>query len=473
MITGKKKLFKDVNMLDGPILSRMIIYTVPLMISGLLQILYNAADVAIVGQFGADKKLSLAAVGSTGALTNLIVGLFMGLGTGATVVVSKYIGAGEKKNASETVHTSVVTALFFGVMLSFVGVGLAKPLLALMKSPDTVINLAALYIRIYFIGLPMIMLYNFGSAILRAKGDTMFPLVVLIASGIINILLNLLLVIVFKLDVAGVAWATVASQTVSAILVMIHLSGLPEDDCCKFYIKKLRVHWDKLGRIAAIGLPSGLQGVVFSLSNVLLQTAVNTLGDTAIAGNTAAANIDGFIYTACNSVYHASVAFTGQNYGAHNVKRIKKVAQSSYLIVFVIGFVLGSIALIFADPLLRIYAPGEENIEVRANGLLRLQITAMLYFLCGMMEVSTGLLRGMNRSVIPMIISIFGSCVFRICWFYFVFYPFDYFRNLFWLFVSYPISWILTMSVEFLMFVLVFRKLSRQEDRSLADAAAV
>jgi len=464
--TGKR-LFKDVNMLDGPILSRMIVYTLPLMASGLLQILYNAADVAIVGQFGADKKLSLAAVGSTGALTNLIVGLFMGLGTGATVVVSKYLGAGEKKNASETVHTSVVTALFFGVLLSFVGIFLSKPLLTLMKSPATVIGLASLYMRIYFVGLPAIMLYNFGSAILRAKGDTMFPLIVLVVSGAVNVSLNLLFVIAFRLDVAGVAWATVISQTLSATLVLIHLSRLPSDDACKFYLKKLRIYPDKLGRIAAIGLPSGLQGVVFSLSNVLLQTAINTLGDTAIAGNTAAANIDGFIYTACNSVYHAAVAFTGQNYGARNFDRIKRVAKSAYLIVFVIGFTLGSFALLFAEPLLKIYAPGDENILVRQNGLLRLQITAMLYFLCGMMEVSTGLLRGMNRSVLPMIVSIFGSCVFRVCWFYFVFYPFPYFQNLFWLFVSYPISWTLTMSVELILFLVVFKKLSKREAEGL------
>ena len=459
-LTGRLPFrLRDVNMTEGPVLSRMFVYTLPLMMSGILQLLYNAADVAVVGRYAADKQTSLAAVGSTGSLTNLIVGLFMGLSVGCCVVVSRYLGSGEKKNASETVHTSVLTGLILGVILAFVGIIFAKPLLRMMKSPDTVIDLASLYMKIYFVGLPVSMLYNFGSSVLRAKGDTFFPLIVLVVSGSVNVSMNLLLVKGFHLDVAGVAASTVCSQAVSAAMVLIHLSRLPGDDPCKLYFRRIGIRGDKLKKIIAVGIPAGAQGVLFSVSNVILQTAVNSLGDIAMAGNTAASNIDGFIYIACNSVYHSAVSFTGQNYGAHNFGRIKKVAWSSVFIVTAVGLAMGSVAFFFAKPLLSIYAPGAESEAVREYGFLRLRITALTYFMCGLMEVATGLLRGLNRSILPMSISFFGSCVLRVCWVYFLFYPHEYFNNMFWLWMTYPISWFITAGAEFLVFFIVFRKI--------------
>ncbi len=464
---------RDVNMTEGPVLSRMFVYTLPLMMSGILQLLYNAADVAVVGRYAADKQTSLAAVGSTGSLTNLIIGLFMGLSVGCCVVVSRYLGSGEKKNASETVHTSILTGLILGVILAFVGILFSKPLLRLMKSPDSVIDLASLYMKIYFIGLPVSMLYNFGSSVLRAKGDTFFPLIVLVVSGSVNVSMNLILVKGFHLDVAGVAAATVCSQAVSAAMVLIHLSRLPGDDPCKLYFRRIGIWRDKLFKIIAVGIPAGAQGVLFSVSNVILQTAVNSLGDVAMAGNTAASNIDGFIYIACNSVYHSAVSFTGQNYGAHNFGRIKKVAWSSVFIVTAVGLAMGSVAFFFAKPLLSIYAPGAESAAVREYGLLRLRITALTYFMCGLMEVATGLLRGLNRSILPMSISFFGSCVLRVCWVYFLFYPYEYFNNMFWLWMTYPISWFITAGAEFLVFFIVFRKITVRNRESGGEAGGV
>ena len=459
----RKSRFRDVNMLEGPIFGKMVLYTLPLMFSGILQIFYNAADVAVVGRFAEDGDAALAAVGSTGALTNLIVGLFTGLSVGSCVVISYFLGAADNKNVSETVHTSVATGFIFGLVLAGVGIVFADDLLKLMKNPDDARYLAALYMRIYFAGMPASMLYNFGSSVLRAKGDTSFPLTVLIISGAVNVALNLVTVIGFRMGVAGVASATIASQIVSAAMVLIHLGRLPESDPCRFSVKLLRIKPDKLWRITKVGIPAGIQGVVFSISNVMLQSAVNSLGTVAMAGNTAASNVDGFVYISCNSVYHAAVAFTGQNYGAHKLGRIKKVAGSAVLLVCIIGLTLGATAFFLAEPLLEIYAPGVDKAAIREYGLLRLHITALTYFMCGLMEVSTGLLRGLGSSVLPMIISIFGSCVLRIAWIELLFYRIEFFHNMFWLYMSYPISWMLTTSVEMLVFLIVYRKIMKGE----------
>jgi putative MATE family efflux protein len=450
---------KDINMTEGPILSRMIMYTLPLLLSGVLQTLYNAADVAVVGNFAEDSERSLAAVGSTGSLTNLIVGLFLGLSVGTCVVLSQHLGAKQDKDSSEVVHTAMLSSVFIGLVLAVIGIALSKPLLLMMATPENVIDLSSLYMRIYFLGLPVSMLYNFGAAILRAKGDTNYPLIVLIISGLVNVLLNLLLVIVFRLDVAGVAIATVASQLVSAIMVTVHLCRL--DDSCKLFLKRLKIYPDKLKSIIAVGLPAGFQSVIFSISNVLLQSSINSLGKVAMAGNTAATNVDGFIYIAQNSVYHAAMAFAGQNVGAGNMKRVKKTAIASAFLVTVIGLIIGSIAFFFADPLLSIYAPGEKNLLVREQGLFRLQAVALLYFLCGLMEVFTGLMRGMGNSVMPMIISMLGACGVRIFWI-FVIFPIERFHNMFGLFLSYPISWFLTALAQFVAYIIVYKRSKRR-----------
>ncbi len=450
---------KDINMTEGPIFGRMVLYTLPLMLSGILQLLYNAADLAVVGNFAADGETALAAVGSTGSVTNLIIGLFLGLSVGACVVLSQFLGSGDDRDASEVVHTSMLAAAILGVLLLIVGILIARPVLSLMQTPDDVIDSAVLYMTIYFAGLPASMIYNFGSAILRAKGDTKFPLIVLIISGAVNVLLNLVTVLIFHWDVAGVATATVASQVVSAVMVVIHLCRL--DDCCRLDFKKLKLHKSKLLRIARVGLPAGFQSVVFSLSNVLIQSSVNELGKAAMAGNTAASNIDGFIYQAQNSVYHAALAFTGQNVGARNMKRVRRVCISAVILVTIIGLLVGGIVFIFAEPLLNLYAPGADKALARENGLLRLQLLALLYFLCGIMEVFTGMLRGMGCSITPMIIAMIGACGFRIFWVLQIF-PIEYFHNILWLYISYPISWSLTTLAMFIAFIPVYTRLKKR-----------
>ncbi len=459
-----KKIFsvfgKDVDMINGPLFGRLWIYVIPLMLSGMLQLVYNAADVAVVGNFAADSKNCLAAVGSTGAITNLIIGLFLGLSVGTNVVISRYLVAGDDKNTSEAVHTAILTSLIFGAVLSVAGVFLAMPVLRMMDTPDSVINLSTMYMQIYFLGMPASMLYNFGSAILRSKGDTRYPFLVLFLSGLVNLTLNLITVIVFHLDVAGVAIATVSSQICSATLIVLRLTRMK--DCCRLNLRKLRIYPDKLMKIARIGLPAGVQSIMFSLSNVIIQSGVNSLGPEAMAGNTAASNVDGFIYIACNSVYHATVAFTGQNYGARKYARIKKIALQAMIIVAIIGLVLGGIVMLFDDFFLEIYAPGEENILAREYGALRLKVMAPTYFLCGMMEVSTALMRGMGSSVIPMCITVVGTCIFRVWWVLCIFKPIEYFHNMDWLYFTYPISWIVTMSAIMIAFGLLFKSKCRK-----------
>lgn len=446
-------------MTEGPIFGKMVAYTLPLLLSGVLQILYNAVDVAVVGRYAANSQIALAAVGSTGSLTNLIVGLFLGLSVGSCVVISQCLGAKDDKSTSEVVHTSIFASFFIGLFLMVVGVLGAKTFLGWMNTPDNVIGSSSLYMRIYFVGLPMQMLYNFGSAVLRAKGDTRFPLIVLIISGLANVVMNLVLVIVFHLDVAGVAIATVTSQTISAIMVIVHLCRL--DDSCKLYFRKLKIHKYKLIRILQVGIPAGLQSVVFAISNVILQASVNSLGDIAMAGNTAGSNIDSFIYTAQNSVYHAALAFAGQNLGAHKLDRIKKTAVCSSLLVVGVGITLSAIVLTFPGPLLSIYAPGADKVLVREQGLLRLKILASTYFLCGLMDVFTGLMRGIGNSTVPMIISMIGACGIRLFWVFFIF-PIERFHNLFWLFVSYPISWGLTCLAQFIAYRIFFQKVKQR-----------
>ena len=457
---------KDVDMLNGNVFVKMLVYTIPLMLSGILQLLFNTADVIVVGKFAADGTTALAAVGSTGSLTNLIIGFFLGLSVGTCVVLSRKLGQNDGAGASDVVHTAILTGLIFGLFLAVVGISFAPIFLRWMNTPENVLKWSALYMRIYFIGLPMSMLYNFGSAVMRAKGDTQYALTVLVVAGITNVILNLITVIGFHMDVAGVAIATVASQTVSAAMVLVHLAKM--DDCCRFIPRKLRLDKKTFVMIARIGIPAGLQSVMFSLSNVILQSAVNSLGDVAMAGNTAAGNIDGYIYTACNSVYHASLAFTGQNLGAGKVKRIKKVCISGMSLVTMIGLVLGVTAILLRIPLLNLYVgAGVENREaIIENGELRLYITALTYFLCGLMEVASGLLRGLGDSVTPMIISLIGSCVFRIMWVEFAFRRISDLHNLFGLFISYPVSWLLTSAAEFIAFFIVYHRIWRNHKKS-------
>ena len=436
------KLMKNtqINMTEGPIFSKLLKFSVPLIFSSLLQLLFNAADVVVVGRFAGDN--SLAAVGSTGSLVNLLINLFMGLSIGTNVVAAHYFGAGKHKHVQDTVHTAILLSVISGIILTAVGVLLTKPILVLMQAPTEVLNLAAIYLRIYFGGITATMVYNFGSALLRAKGDTQRPLIILFVSGIINVILNLIFVICFKLDVAGVGWATVISQCISAILVIIILIRETDDFHLDFRCLKLDSHI--FARIVKIGLPAGFQGIMFSFSNVIIQSSVNSFGASLIAGNAAACNLEGFIYTSMNGFSQGALTFCSQNMGAKKPDRIKKVVWISQLSIIVIGAVMGGIFLLFGHGLLGIYSKSE---EVIACGMGRLKIIFTTYYLCGMMDGLANSIRGIGHSLMPVISSLLGACIFRIIWLVTVF-QLPQFHIPATIFLSYPISWILTFVVN-------------------------
>lgn len=438
-------------MCNGPLFGKILIFTFPLMLSGILQLLFNAADVVVVGRFAGNE--ALAAVGSTGSITNLLVNLFIGLSVGVNVLVARHYGAGQEEEVSQTVHTAVIISVIGGIILAVLGIALAKPCLTLMDTPENVIELSVLYMRIYFVGMPVMLLFNFGSAVLRAIGDTRRPLLYLMIAGVINVCLNLFFVIVFHMGVAGVALATVISQCVSAVLLVRCL--MKSDGCVKVSIQKLHMNWDKFIRIARIGLPAGIQGSLFSISNVLIQSSVNSFGAIAMAGNTAGSNVEGFVYTAMNSVHQTAVSFTGQNYGGKRYDRINKILLECLLFVTMIGLVMGNGIYFFGDQILSLYS---SDSEVIAYAMDRLLWICCPYFLCGVMEVMVGCIRGLGYAIMPMIVSLLGACVFRIVWIYTIF---QWNRTLETLYVSYPISWALTAFVHFICFVIVKRKLDK------------
>lgn len=442
----------EIDMCNGPLFSKIVVYAIPLVLSGILQLLFNAADIIVVGRFaGSD---SLAAVGSTSALINLLINLFIGLSIGTNVLVARYFGSRQKKDLEETVHTSMVVAGIGGVILIAVGYLLSEPLLKMMGTPDNVLPLSVLYMKIYFVGMPAMLVYNFGSAVLRAVGDTKRPLYFLFTAGVANALMNLFFVIVCHMGVAGVALATTVSQFISAVLVVRCLVSTEAD--YRLDLHKLRIVRNKLISIVRIGLPAGMQGAVFSVSNVLIQSSVNSFGSIAMAGNTAASNIEGFIYTAMNSIYQTALSFTGQNFGVKNFKRITRIMIYCEGLVFVIGAVLGAGALTFGSSLLSIY---NSEAEVIRYGLTRMSIICTTYYLCGMMDVFVGGLRGMGYSVPPMIVSISGACAFRVIWIYTVFAAN---RTLKTLYISYPVSWALTGAIHLVCFLVIKRRLERK-----------
>ncbi len=454
------QLNKDVDMVNGPLFKNIVKFTIPLMLSGMLQLLYNAADIIVVGQFASDQ--SLAAVSSTGSLINLIVNLFMGLSIGTSVVVSQNLGAGKHKDVSEAVHTSIAVSIICGVLVGIFGFFAAKSLLTLMDSPDNVIDLSALYVQIYFISMPANMLYNFGSAILRAVGETKKPMYYLTFSGLINVILNLIFVIVFKMDVAGVALATIASQIISAILVIRLL--IKSDGPIKLIPSKIRVHWDKLKKIAAVGLPAGIQGSLFSISNVIIQSSINVFGAEVMSGNGAASNLEGFIYVAMNSIHQAAITFTGQNYGAGNIKRIKLICIECMAFVTVIGLGFGILFDIFGETLLSIYTDVAIEIEY---GMIRMGIICFTYFLCGTMDVMVGMLRGIGRSITPTIVTVSCVCGLRIVWIFTVYAAYkatgaNTHDCLQMLLISYPISWIIATTFHIVCFMLHYRGLKKK-----------
>ena len=444
------------NLVDAPgsLTVKIVRFILPLIATGVLQLLYNAADSVVVGRF--ESADALAAVTSVGSLVNLLVNLFMGLSVGTSVAVAHDWGAKDYDGVSRTVHTSYLISFIGGVIVSAVGIVFSAQFLVWMKSDPAVLPLSARYLRIYFVGTTANMAYNFGASVLRSIGDTRRPLFFLAISGLVNVVLNVIFVVGFRMGVDGVAWATVASQVLSAVFVIVYMMRC--EGPIRFEWRKLRLHPDKLRKIVLVGLPAGFQGTVFSISNVIIQSSVNSFGNIVMAGNGAAASIEGFTYIAQNSVYHASLTFVGQYVGAGKPEKINGVMFRCLGLVTVIGLTFGLLSYAFAEPLLGIYLPNDP--EAIAFGKTRLLFLAVPYFLCGTMEVMVGGQRGMGLSLIPMVNALIGSCLLRIVWIATVFAAH---HTLFMLYISYPISWLVTTGAHTVFYAIRLNKLKRDK----------
>jgi len=454
MMSSKTKQY-EMDMCSGPILRKMLMFALPLMLSSILQLLFNAADIVVVGKFAGDN--SLAAVGSNTALINLLTNLFIGLSIGANVVAARHYGAKAWDDLRRTVHTAMLLSMLSGALLLVLGVIGAEQMLIWMQTPEEVLPLATVYLRIYFLGMISTMVYNFGSALLRAVGDTKRPLYFLLCAGIINVILNLLFVIGFQMDVMGVAIATVISETVSALLVLRCL--VKEKGGIHLELRAMRIDRKKMLQILRIGLPAGFQGVVFALSNVVIQSSVNIFGNIVVAGNSAAANLEGFVYMAMNAFYQTTLSFVSQNYGAGEQKRINRIILLGEACVIVTGTLLGNMVVFFGNDLLQIYS---NNPEVIAAGMVRLHYISMIYALCGIMDVMVGALRGIGYSIMPMIVSIVGVCVLRLIWLATVF-QIPEFHKIETVYLSYPVTWILTSLVYIVFFVWIRIRSARKK----------
>lgn len=440
----------SVDMTVGGTYAHIIRFAIPMIIMNILQTLYNAADMVIVGRF--DSETALAAVGSTSSAINFTLTLFIGLSSAANIVVARKYGAKNTEGLSKIVHTSIALALISGLLVAAFGIFASKNILLLMGSPRDVIDLSTLYMKIYYLGIPATMLYNFGAAILRAIGDTKRPLKYLTISGIINVVLNYILVVFFRMSVAGVAIATAVSQIISAVLVLRCL--VKTDECYKLCVNKIKIHLKELGELLYLGIPAGIQGSIFSMSNIIIQSSINSVGAIAMAGNAASANIEGVLYVAVNAYYHATVTYTSQNYGAGNFKRIGKGLKASCVLVIVTGCIFGGIMYLAPEWIIGIYS---EEPEVIAVGAQRLKLICMSYFLCGLMETFTGGIRGIGSSILPMILSIAGICGIRILMI-FMCGPYKEVDDLIMLYYSYPVSWIATSVLQLISFVILKRK---------------
>ena len=439
------------SMIDGPLFSGIVMYTIPIILTSVLQLLFNAADLVIVGRFCG--SVSVAAVGATGAITNLIVNLFIGLSVGTGVTVAHALGSREDEAVHRAVHTAMPTALIGGLLLTIVGVLLSEPLLRLMETPETVLPLSTIYMQIYFGGMVFNMVYNFCASILRAAGDTKSPLIYLTLAGVINVVLNVIFVTVLHMNVAGVALATTISQAVSAVLVVIAL--MRRTDACHLDLKKMHIYAPQFMKMVSIGIPAGIQGSLFSISNVLIQSSVNSFGDIFMSGNAAAGNIEGFAYVSINAFSQTAVNYVGQNVGARQYKRVGRIVGICLACVVVVGLTVGIIGYSLGEQLLSIYIT--DSPEAIAYGMIRLSYICLPYFLCGLMDVSTGALRGMGASIAPMVISVLGVCGLRIAWIYTVF-QIPQFHTPQCLYLSYIVSWSATFLIQIIAFIRIYRK---------------
>lgn len=448
----------EIDMCNGTLMDKLISFSLPLMLSGILQLLFNAVDIIVVGKFTGSQ--ALAAVGSTTALINIFTNLFIGISLGANVLAARFYASGKEKEMSETVHTSITLALISGLVMALAGVLLARFALNLMGTPNDVIDQSVLYMRIYFLGMPFFMLYNYGAAILRAVGDTKRPLFFLVISGMTNAVLNLVLVIVFHMGVAGVAIGTIVSQLISSILVLRCL--YTSNTSYRLYFSKLGIKTQYLKQIFQVGIPAGIQSTVINLSNALLQSSVNSFGSVAMAGYTAANNIFGFLYMSVNAVTQSCMSFTSQNYGVKKLKRMDRVLLDCMILSVGVTLTLGCGAYFFGSELLKIYT---SDADVIRCGVEVLAFTTVPYFCCGIMDLLPGALRGMGYSGVPMILSIIGTVGTRIVW---IFGLFPAHRSLSFLFISYPVSWILTILMQAVCFCFVRKHVHQSVNRDLA-----
>ena len=450
----------SMDMTTGVLFPKILSFAFPLMITGLLQIVYNAADIMVVGRFAG--SVYLAAVGATATLVNLFLNLFLGLSMGSGVVVAKHIGAGDGESVHRAVHTAMLLALLSGIGIGVLGICISESALKLMGTPTEVLGLSALYLRIFFLGTPANMIFNYGASILRATGDSKRPLYILTATGILNVVLNLIFVVKFHMNVAGVALATIISQYVSAFCVLFILLNISSN--IHLSLKKMRFYKEELLDIIRIGFPAGLQGSLFSLSNVVIQSSINSFGPAAIAGNTASGNIDSVMFTVCNAVSQTATTFTSQNLGAGQYKRIRKIYFNCIAISAAIAAIFGVALLLFGPQILTVFSTDSEVIDM---GLIRLKLFAVTYIINSILDVTTGQMRGLGKSVIPMIVTMVGVCGLRVIWVYTVFRKF---RSLFTLYFSYPVSWFITGVVLIAMYAVTFRKLLKRSKKEYENS---
>ena len=459
-MAGKQQTHYEIDMCNGPILSKMLRFSIPLMCSSVLQLLFNAADIVVVGRWAGDN--SLAAVGSNTALIGLLTNLFVGLAVGANTLAAKYYGARDRDALHRVVHTSILLSIISGLVLTVVGVFGARTILIWMQTPENVLDLATLYLRIYFLGVPALVVYNFGSALLRAVGDTFYPLLFMIVSGALNVALNLLLVVVIPLDVAGVAIATSVSQLLSAVLVTVRLCTFRGP--CRLELRKLRLYPDRTGQMLRLGFSAGLQGVLFSASNVMIQSAINSFGSVVIAGSSAASGIENFIHTALNTFYQSAITFTGQSIGASDPRRAVRVFRINLALTTGLGIVLCTLAQIFQAPLLGLYVQSTDPAydAVIAAGVVRVLALSRFQWVGGLMETACGTLLGLGHSMNPTVTTLIGACLLRVVWRYTVFEAVGTVESMYW---SYPVSWLLTFLIHLIY-------LERDRRRLMAENTA-
>lgn len=453
---------RNINMLDGPLFLNIVKYTLPIIFTNILQLLFNAADLIVVGRFCGSE--AVAAVGATTSLIHLLTNFFIGLSTGTGVVAAMAIGSKSREDTEHIVHTAIPTAVISGVILTAVGISLSEKILVLMDTPKDILPFSAQYMKIYFLGITATMVYNFAAAVLRAAGDTESPLVFLTLSGILNVILNVVFVVLFDLNVAGVAIATAVSQVLSAVLVLWAL--MKRTDYCRLQLSRIRIYKAPLFKLLKIGVPAGIQSSLFSISNVLIQSSINSFGKIVVSGSSAAANIEGFVYVVMDSFQQTALNFTGQNVGVKNYKRVKRIFLTCLACTFTVGLLLGSAVCVFGKQLLAIYIT--DSPQAIEQGMVRLMFICLPYFIIGMMNIATGVIRGMGESLAPMIITVLGVCVMRIAWIYTVF-RLPEFHTTGGLYVSYPISWTVTFIAELIAFIVIYKKrIGEQNKKTLA-----